>query len=75
MSITKINSWEDLILHHSKMTPSNNKKFISLEGDERSMEEQIVYLSQTVRALETVVEEQQQLVYNLLSRVCYLESQ
>jgi hypothetical protein len=54
---------------------SITKKFVALDGDERSMEEQIVYLSQTVRALEAVVEEQQQFVYNLVSRVCYLESQ
>lgn len=54
---------------------SINKKFVSFEGDERSMEEQVVHLSQTVRVLEAALEEQQQLVYNLISRVCYLETQ
>lgn len=75
MSTTKINSWEDLILHHCEMTPSRNKKFVSFEGDERSMEEQIVYLSQTVRVLEKALEEQNEMMYDLLSRICYLESQ
>jgi len=54
---------------------SINKKFVSFEGDERSMEEQVVYLSQTVRILEKALEEQNEMMYDLLSRICYLETQ
>ncbi len=53
---------------------STTKKFVTIEGQERSMEEQIIYLSQNVRDLEAAIEENEKMVYNLLSRICYLES-
>ena len=75
MNTSKIESWEDLILHHTKMTTPSNKKFVTLEGKERSMEEQIVFLSQEVRALKQIVGDQNQELYNLFERVVYLENQ
>ena len=53
----------------------NTSKFVTLEGEERSLEEQIIFLSQTVRALNKIVGDQNQEIYNLFERICYLENQ
>ena len=72
MSTNKIHTLDDLILHHCKMTP-NNKKFVSFEGEEKTFEEQVVYLSQTVRALEQAIKDQEKMIDNLMDRLYYVE--
>ena len=52
----------------------STSKFITFEGDERSFEEQVVYLSQTVRALEQVLRDQQETIDNFQSRLYYIEA-
>lgn len=73
MSTNKIHTLEDLILHHCKMTPTN-KKFVSFEGEEKTFEEQVVFLSQTVRALEQALRDQQEIIDNIQSRLYYIEA-
>ena len=73
MTTNKIHTLDDLILHHCKMTP-NNKKFVSFEGDERSFEEQVVYLSQTLRALEQALRDQQEILDSIQNRLYYIEA-
>ena len=52
----------------------STSKFITFEGDERSFEEQVVYLSQTVRVLEQVLRDQQETIDNFQSRLYYIEA-
>jgi len=54
---------------------STTKKFISLDGEERTMEEQIVFLSQTIRELTTTIDSNSRELNELYGRVCYLETQ
>ena len=54
---------------------NTNKKFVSLEGEEKTMEEQIVFLTQTVRALTHCVDENTVSIDRLIQRICYLETQ
>lgn len=54
---------------------TTNKKFISLEGEERTLEEQVVFLTQTVRALTHCVEENTIAIDRFMERICYLETQ
>ena len=49
-------------------------KFISFEGDERTFEEQVVHLSQTIRVLEQALRDQQETVDNILDRLYYIEA-
>jgi hypothetical protein len=53
---------------------STTKKFISLDGEERTMEEQIVFLSQTIRELSLIVDDNKRELNELYGRVCYLET-
>ena len=52
----------------------STSKFITFEGDERSFEEQVVYLSQTVRVLEQALRDQQETIDNFQSRLYYIEA-
>ena len=52
----------------------STSKFITFEGDERSFEEQVVYLSQTIRVLEQVLRDQQETIDNFQSRLYYIEA-
>ena len=52
----------------------NTGKFVTLEGDEKSFEEQIVYLSQTVRVLEQAIRDQQEILDSVLNRLYYIEA-
>ena len=53
---------------------STSKLFVSLEGEECSIEEQVVILSQSVRALEAIVKEQNSQIDNLYTRLFFLEA-
>ena len=53
---------------------STNKLFVSFGGEERSMEEQVVILSQTVRVLEQLCNDQTDLIENILTRLHFLEA-
>ena len=52
----------------------STSKFISFEGDERTFEEQVVHLSQTLRVLEQALRDQQETVDNILDRLYYIEA-
>ena len=52
----------------------STSKFISFEGDERSFEEQVVYLSQTLRALEQALRDQQEILDSIQNRLYYIEA-
>ena len=53
---------------------STNKLFVNFEGDEKTMEEQVVILSQTVRVLEQLCNDQTDLIENILTRLHFLEA-
>lgn len=53
----------------------NTNKFVTLEGEERSIEEQVQYLSQMVRVLEELSRQNVDLIDNILNRLHYLENQ
>ena len=53
----------------------NTSKFVTLEGEERSIEEQVQYLSQMVRVLQELSQQNVDLVDSILNRLHYLENQ
>ena len=53
----------------------NTNKFVTLEGEERSIEEQVQYLSQMVRVLEELSQQNVDLLDSILNRLHYLENQ
>ena len=54
---------------------STTKTFISMYGEERTFEEQIIYLSQTIRSLSLTISDNEKMIDDLHARVCYLETQ
>lgn len=52
----------------------STSKFVTFEGEERTFEEQVVYLSQTLRVLEQALRDQQKTVDNILDRLYYIEA-
>ena len=49
-------------------------KFVTFEGEERTFEEQVVYLSQTLRALEQTLRDQQEILDSIQNRLYYIEA-